>query len=69
MKKKIERNERLYQYWLNHQNMSYESIGKVFHINRSRVFVILKEQKAIAYAEELERFNPENAFPSEEGCK
>lgn len=29
-KQKLDRNQRLYQYWLKNPNMSYSSIGKVF---------------------------------------
>jgi len=46
MKKKLDRDQRLYRYHLAHPKMSYAAIGRVFHIkHRQQVGVIIKRLK------------------------
>lgn len=47
MKKKLERDQRLYQYHLAHPGMSYAAVGKVCHVkHRQQVHAIIKRLKA-----------------------
>ena len=47
-KEKKERNQRLYQYWMDHPNMTQRAIGKVFRISHVRVHkIIIKRQKEL----------------------
>ena len=45
LKEKRERNERLYEFWLAHQDWTLRSIANVFHISHPRVIQILHEEK------------------------
>ena len=44
-----DRDSRLYKWWLEHPDMSFQNIGNVFHIkHRQQVFVIIKREKELA---------------------
>lgn len=38
---KVRSTRRVYEYWLEHPTWSYAAIGRVFHITRERVRVII----------------------------
>ena len=46
LRDKRKRNERLYQFWREHRDWTYISIGAVFHISGVRAWQIIKEEKA-----------------------
>ena len=45
LRDKQKRNERLYQFWLSHQDWTYQAIGSVFHISGARAWDIIKRIK------------------------
>lgn len=45
LKEKQNRNERLHQFWLTHQDWTYKAIGAVFHISGVRAWGIIKREK------------------------
>jgi len=42
---KLERNQRIIRYKLNHPGTSLAAIGRIYHISRQRVFIIINHQK------------------------
>ena len=44
LKDKRERNKRLYQFKLDHPDMTSRAIGRIFHLSHVRVLAILKKQ-------------------------
>ncbi|KKM93254.1 hypothetical protein LCGC14_1210270 [marine sediment metagenome] len=47
MKSMKDRDARLYKFWLEHPDMSFQNIGNVFHIkHRQQVHAIIKKRKS-----------------------
>lgn len=63
---KEKRNKSIYQFRLNHPGMTLEAIGKVYHINKSRVSAIIAREKIrekdalIKSKQEGKNLSPEN---------
>ena len=49
MKAKIDRNQRMYDYWVKHPGMSYQALANRFHISKPRAWLIIKEKKLEEY--------------------
>lgn len=46
-REKRQRNKRLYEYWLKHQDWSNKAIAGIFHLDEERVRVILNEMRTL----------------------
>jgi len=45
LRDKEKRNQKLYRFWLAHQDWTYEALGGVFHISKQLAWNIIKKQK------------------------
>ena len=47
LRDKEKRNQKLYRFWLAHQDWTYEALGAVFHISKQLAWSIIKKQKEV----------------------